>query len=106
MESSSSGGGTCAVLSELGFCTLSVDVSGFCSGFFEGIETTGVGTRGVEGPSQVLPLRVVMALHASQRVSYGLDLEDSLPTLDSIEVVPYLAKFGLHLRERKEKAKA
>ncbi|GJT66873.1 hypothetical protein Tco_1018353 [Tanacetum coccineum] len=48
MESSSSRGGICAVLSELGFCTLSIDVSEFCSGSFEGIETTGVGTRGVK----------------------------------------------------------
>ncbi|GKG58527.1 hypothetical protein Tco_0592306, partial [Tanacetum coccineum] len=42
MGSSSSGGGTYAVFSELDFCTLSIDVSGFCSGSFEGIETTGV----------------------------------------------------------------
>ncbi|GJS40317.1 hypothetical protein Tco_0565360 [Tanacetum coccineum] len=52
----------CAGTYELGFCTLSIDVSGFCSGSFEGIETTGVGTRGVEGPSKVLPLLVVIAL--------------------------------------------
>ncbi|GJW08346.1 hypothetical protein Tco_1570769 [Tanacetum coccineum] len=50
MNSSSSGGGTCAVFSELGFCTLSIDVSGFCSGSFGGVETMGVGTRGVEVP--------------------------------------------------------
>ncbi|GKD29538.1 hypothetical protein Tco_1240316, partial [Tanacetum coccineum] len=60
MDSSSSGGGTCTVFSELDLCTLSIDVSGFCSGSFRGVETTGVG-KGVEGPSQVLPLRVVIA---------------------------------------------
>ncbi|GJW82646.1 hypothetical protein Tco_0155791 [Tanacetum coccineum] len=45
MDSSSSGGGTCAVLSKLGFCTLSVDVSWFCSGSFGGVETMGVGKK-------------------------------------------------------------
>ncbi|GJR27624.1 hypothetical protein Tco_1103856 [Tanacetum coccineum] len=37
---------TCAVISNFGFCTFSVDVSGL--GSFWGIETSGVGTRGIE----------------------------------------------------------
>ncbi|GKF63669.1 hypothetical protein Tco_0187117, partial [Tanacetum coccineum] len=32
---------------------------------FEEVETMGVGTRGVEGPSKVLPLHVVIALICS-----------------------------------------
>ncbi|GKG02707.1 hypothetical protein Tco_0310343 [Tanacetum coccineum] len=58
MESSSPGGGTYAVFSKFGFCTFSVDVFEFCSGSFLGIETSDVGTRGVEGSSKVLSLLV------------------------------------------------
>ncbi|GJU23275.1 cysteine-rich receptor-like protein kinase 8 [Tanacetum coccineum] len=48
IKSSSPGDGTCAVFSKLGFCTFSVDVSGFCSVLFEVCETSGEGARGIE----------------------------------------------------------
>ncbi|GKA47374.1 hypothetical protein Tco_0740257 [Tanacetum coccineum] len=52
-----------------------------------GVETTEVGTRGVEGPSQVLPLRVVMALTCSRGslINWGLNRR-RLVNLSLVEV--------------------